>query len=249
VVSENWVRLYLPCLFGLLITVGCTHLSFERAEDWERGAPARLYLPESIVRFDDTVSGDVVRQRIRLRNIGGSPLRISRTEASCGCTVVSIDRDVIPPNGTATLEILIDTTGKVGAVEKTVSIFSNDTVEPEARLTLKVRVKSPAHRGMSVEGVTIFHGECRRCHVDVGMGLSGERLFQADCAMCHRSKDDEYSPGPPIEVLRVIEMDALKRATTKGIPDSSMPGFSKAEGGPLTEEQIQSLLQFLRGNP
>jgi len=145
------------------------------------------------------------------------------------------------------MEVLVDTSGKMGPVEKTITVRSNDPVQPELVLTLKVRVKSIAHGDTSVESSSIFQGECRRCHVNAGSGLSGRRLFEADCAMCHRTKDEDYSPGSPVEVLRLIPVEVLEQGIRNGVSGTSMPGFAKSEGGPLDESQVRSLVDYLSG--
>ncbi len=247
VVSTPWPLFKGILLFLILSAIaGCMHFRFEKAEDTERGVPARLYLTGQDIDMGEAVSGEAVRKDIRLRNIGGSPLRITRTEASCGCTVVDLDQNVIPPGGMAIMGLLVDTTGKMGPVEKTVTLFSNDVLEPEITLRLRVRVTSPAHKEIEVESGSIFRGTCRKCHVEPGMGLSGERLFDASCSMCHRSKDDAYSPGPPEEVLRTFAADILEKGIQEGVPGTSMPGFGKSAGGPLDEAQVQSLVNFIR---
>ena len=41
--------------------------------------------------------------------------------------------------------------------------------------------------------------------------------------------------------------DKLKRGIEEGVKGSSMPGWADTKGGPLTKEEMDSLVEFIKG--
>jgi mono/diheme cytochrome c family protein len=91
----------------------------------------------------------------------------------------------------------------------------------------------------------VFKGDCAKCHVEPAVGRTGQALFEAACAICHES---------PHRATMVTDLRALKVAPTPeywqamishGKPNTLMPAFLQSEGGPLTEEQVKSLVDYM----
>ncbi len=60
----------------------------------------------------------------KFKNIGKSPIIISRAKGSCGCTVPTIPKRPIMPGETAEIGVKY-ATNRVGAFSKTVTLYSN----------------------------------------------------------------------------------------------------------------------------
>jgi cytochrome c oxidase cbb3-type subunit 3 len=74
-------------------------------------------------------------------------------------------------------------------------------------------------------------------------------LFGTNCSACH---GDDASIGPSISVqnplyLAVVPKDFLKKVIADGIKGTAMPAFAKANGGNLTDQQIDILVDDLAG--
>jgi mono/diheme cytochrome c family protein len=74
-------------------------------------------------------------------------------------------------------------------------------------------------------------------------------LFGTNCSACH---GDDASIGPALSVqnpfyLAIVPKDVLKKTITDGIKGTAMPGFGKVNGGNLTDEQIDILVNNLAG--
>jgi cytochrome c oxidase cbb3-type subunit III len=74
-------------------------------------------------------------------------------------------------------------------------------------------------------------------------------LFGTNCSACH---GDGASIGPALSVenplyLAVVPKDVLKKIIADGIKGTAMVGFAKANGGELTDEQIDILVNNLAG--
>ena len=69
-------------------------------------------------------------------------------------------------------------------------------------------------------------------------------LFKDNCQACHAG---ETNIGASISMrdpfyLAIIPRDVLRKITAEGIPGTTMPGFAKANGGELTDEQVDIIV-------
>jgi hypothetical protein len=69
-------------------------------------------------------------------NAGTEELEIRRISTSCGCTAALTSDRTVPAGGTTTLQVTLETRKYRGAVERSVSIASND---PRRVHTVRVR--------------------------------------------------------------------------------------------------------------
>jgi hypothetical protein len=171
---------------------------------------------------------------IPLKNITAKPLKIISLESSCGCTSAIIINGNIGSGKTGSIRVTIDTTGKIGRVVKTIEVMTDISQTPSV-LKLRGSVK---HSGDGVvDAGAIFRSDCKRCHVGEDIkSKHGEMLFNAVCFMCHKDHST-YK-----HLSRVL----LEKSISGGITNTSMPGFAETNGGPLSPEQISSLVDFLK---
>jgi cytochrome c oxidase cbb3-type subunit III len=69
-------------------------------------------------------------------------------------------------------------------------------------------------------------------------------LFTGNCQACHAG---EANIGAAISMrdplyLAVVPRDVLRKVIVEGIPGTTMPGFLKANGGDLTDEQVDIIV-------
>jgi len=77
---------------------------------------------------------------------------------------------------------------------------------------------------------------------------AGANLFTENCAACH-GEQGEGSVGPALNSIEFLEMspDELVFSLTRtGVPGTRMPAWGQAFGGPLTDEQVQQIVAFIR---
>ncbi|MEB3245225.1 MAG: DUF1573 domain-containing protein [Vampirovibrionales bacterium] len=226
-------------------------------------APPTLLAEPWVQTLGDVKTDAKAATEYRLRNIGGKPLKIYSAEPSCGCTVAKLSKDTILPGQFATLKINLDTSIKLGHVEKTIALFSNDPdpEHQELKLVANVLPNFKGHKPVAVKNpLVLFQGQCATCHVQKGIGKSGEALFNADCAMCHGiGGSGRVAPAliantkgvlPLLPDNRYHDATFLKNLNliiSNGSPTSpTMPPFSQHKGGPLTDSQIESLVTYLK---
>jgi len=75
--------------------------------------------------FEKVISGEIVEHKYAFKNTGNKDLLILDTKSSCGCTVPEYDSEPIKPGEKSSIKVRFDTTGKKGAQDKKVTIFTN----------------------------------------------------------------------------------------------------------------------------
>lgn len=224
------------------LAIGVT-LSACRAE----AAAPRLTLPSKSIDLGVSSPGDKPSGFFMLRNTGSAPLNIIEIKPSCGCTVARLDKKVIKPGGSVKVMVAIDTGGKTGRYAKTIKIKTDDPLTPEAVVEITGTVIIEEH-GKGVDASVIFSAGCAACHAKPAEGKLGEPLFEAVCSMCH----GHYGLGgsaPRINALQFVENNTdkyIRQVIEQGVKDTSMPGFTASKGGPLNEEQVNSLINIIR---
>ena len=78
-----------------------------------------------------------------LRNTGSYPIKILRTQTSCGCTAAVNDGRAIPPGGVGKVEVSFKTLNRHGLYEEPIVIDTNDPNARESTVILRVLVRNP----------------------------------------------------------------------------------------------------------
>jgi mono/diheme cytochrome c family protein len=91
----------------------------------------------------------------------------------------------------------------------------------------------------------VFRGDCARCHLQPGLGKQGHELYQSMCGVCHEAEHRAAQVPDLRNLSHATNTDHWRNWITHGKAGTLMPAFSKTEGGPLTPEQIDSLVDFL----
>jgi mono/diheme cytochrome c family protein len=223
------------------------------------GGPHQVLVPEISVsetefNFGKLEEGIETRHTFKITNKGKKPLKIFETKATCGCTVPKVKKDLIAPGETVDLEVVMDTSMKQGNVSKPITIRSNDPMKRVLTIHVKAQVRGP-HADLVSSGeqrtAKIFTGRCAACHVEKGVGKIGEELFMADCSMCHGARAKGI-PGvaPALTPFDYHQKDFaahMRKIIAFGSKaHRSMPGYLKTAGGPLSDSEIDSLVEYLK---
>lgn len=96
-----------------------------------------LSVDKPVFDFGTIPQGKKIDYIFKLANKGDSPVTITRTRTSCGCTVANVSSNTIAPGKSADLKVSFDSTNFGGKVTKTVTVESNDPATPTTTLTVK----------------------------------------------------------------------------------------------------------------
>jgi hypothetical protein len=85
-------------------------------------------------------SSEALKHTVTLKNVGDEPLNISGVKPSCGCTTAPIDKDILKPGETASIDVSFKAGTSTGPKTKTIRITSNDPSKPILTYRLKANV-------------------------------------------------------------------------------------------------------------
>ncbi len=190
----------------------------------------------------------------QVKNASSVPVVIKEVRPSCGCTTVDLPPTpwALAPGAGGSVRALVDFRGKEGDLDKALFIASSAGAQ-----TLLMHVKVPAmdeearkrnQRVAAANRQAVFHDECALCHSVPAAGKEGAELFQAICGVCHLAPH-RASMVPDLLAARE-KRDAAwwTKWITEGKDGTLMPAFARAQGGPLTDLQIATLVDYLLAN-
>ncbi|MFQ5455265.1 MAG: DUF1573 domain-containing protein [Nitrospirota bacterium] len=194
--------------------------------------------------FGRITQGKIVEHIFRFVNIGNEDLIIKEVNTSCGCTAALISSETIKPDEEGEIQISYNSEARSGKVTRKITVVSNDPVEPEKELVINAYVDASMHEGFK-SGDSLFSERCGSCHAEPAEGKKGKELYEAVCHFCHGIRGEGKTAPPLIGKWRVGEK-SLRDTIMKGVAGTEMPAFGKKNGGPLYDEQIESLLSYIR---
>lgn len=194
----------------------------------------------------------------KVSNVSSSEAVIDDVKPSCGCTLAKMPGKPwhIAPKESSKMEVLVDLRGKKGVLFKEIGVVSSNSPK---LLTIMVNIPESSTNGMTPEQINriwgrelaatdrqaVFKTECVKCHLVPAFGKSGQALYQVACGICHEAKH-RATMVPDLHALKTeIAPDYWKNWVTHGKAGTLMPGFAAAEGGPLDNAQINSLVEYL----
>ena len=183
---------------------------------------------EQVIGEKSVPTGKEIKGKLILKNKGDELLKIHGVSSTCGCTTLKLKERRIQPGDEVDLNFVVDTRGKLGMVEKTITVHSNDPESPWKEIVTFHALPS----GMEgADTQAIFTPACSSCHIDNGINKKHEDLYQAVCAMCH--------PTAKFNLRGVVLSDMI----SKGQKLIAMPAY----GEHLSKDQINSLVEYIEG--
>jgi mono/diheme cytochrome c family protein len=204
-----------------------------------------------------------------LTNVSPAEVLINSVRTSCGCTVARLPAQPwhIASGSNGPIDVTVNLAGKMGTISKGVTV---DTSVGVKQLTVMVHLPtaSPSTPGalpiqsagtmgdadrlknmqqaLADRQVVFKSQDCAKCHAEPAKGKTDGRLLYAGvCATCHNS----HLRAAMVPDLRTLNhptyADYWRQWTAHGRPGSMMPAFAESEGGPLNEQQIAALVDFM----
>jgi len=206
-------------------------------------------------------TNDAARFTVAFTNISSGKVAIMDVHPSCGCTTAELPQRpwIIEAgqNGAFPVSVNLNATGRQGPLFKSVKITTDKgfkevylriTIDPIKMADITEADRERFMAMSKADRQAIFKDDCVRCHVKKGEGKYGQALYEADCAICHDA-EQRAAVVPDLHKLKVpTNPDFWRQWITHGKPGSLMAAFSTAEGGPLNDMQIKSLVDYLSQN-
>jgi mono/diheme cytochrome c family protein len=74
------------------------------------------------------------------------------------------------------------------------------------------------------------------------------QLYTSNCSGCHGA-DGRLGAARPLNdplYLALVDAETLRQVIAQGVPRTSMPAFARQQGGDLTDQQIQAIVDGIR---
>lgn len=194
-----------------------------------------------------------------ITNISTGDVTVNFVQTSCGCTVAKLPSQpwVLGPNSNGQISATMQLAGTPPGGSKTKTLTVN-TDKGNKTLIAKANIlPAPAPASMSeadrasnqklamADRQAVFKGDCAKCHVEPGQNKMGKDLFAASCGVCHEAQHRASFVADLHHLTEPTSPEFWKNWIEHGKPGSLMPAFSQAEGGPLNEMQVASLVAYL----
>ena len=201
---------------------------------------------------------DAAHFTISFTNLTAGKVAIMDVHPSCGCTTAELPQRpwIIEAgaSGTFPVTVNLNAAGHQGTLFKSVKVTTDKgmkdiylriTIDPVKMAEITEADRERFLAMSKADRQAIFSGDCASCHVKRGEGKYGKALYDADCAICHDA-EQRATVVPDLHKLKVpTNPDFWRQWVTHGKPGSLMAAFSQAEGGPLSDMQIASLVEYL----
>lgn len=213
-----------------------------------RQAQGRLVFEEKFFDFGTVTEGDIIRHTFKFRNVGAGPARIVKTDTSCGCTTLNGVIREYAPGERGELEVAIDTKGKKGIVVKTVTVTMANNDVPAIEIAMPMKLEPPPHPKMEKLRNINAEAACKSCHLASAVGESGVFLYHHICVQCH-GKKGSGGFGRALNDAKwqkAVDDAYIRKVIKQGLPESGMPAFVEGVTPPLTDEQLESLIAYIR---
>jgi mono/diheme cytochrome c family protein len=196
----------------------------------------------------------------KVTNVSVKEAVINSVDTSCGCTVAKLPSQpwLLAPGANGELQATVDWRGKWGVLIKTITLATSAgprvlTVKVDAgdlpADTEQMSRRTGNLRIAAADRQAVFKNECAKCHAEPAAGKTGAALYRVACAICHDTPHPANSMVPNLWALNHPTDRAFwQQWVAHGKINSLMPAFAKSEGGPLSEEQIDSLAGYLERN-
>ena len=147
--------------------------------------------------------------------------------------------------------------GKSGVVMKSLTLFTD---KGQKVLMLKTTILAPDPQLMTVadrdrnqllaktDRQVVFKGDCARCHVEPVIGKFGKDLYVVACGICHEAEHRATMVSDLRNLPNDTNAEYWKLMCSMGKTNTLMPAFAQAQGGPLSDSQIASLVDYLTAN-
>ena len=192
-----------------------------------------------------------------LTNVSAQVVTINQVFTSCGCTVAKLPEQPwhIAPGATGQISATMNLAGKFGTSSKTLTVNSDKgvkqlivqvTILPAGvaqQMTAQDREKN--QKLAIADRQAVFKGDCASCHAAPAKDKYGQQLFTAACGVCHEGQNRGTMVPDLHAIAQQTNADFWRNWITHGKPGSLMPAFAISEGGILSDEQINSLVNYL----
>jgi mono/diheme cytochrome c family protein len=208
--------------------------------------------------YTATTNETEAKVSFNVTNVSTGEVIIRTLKPSCGCTVARMPQTPwrLAPGESGEIQVVTNLRAKRGTLNKVVLVDSTAGLKV---LRFKIRIPDPPDGAAAAERrsrnqqaaqadrQSVLRGDCATCHTVPALGKTGAALYDAACEICHQT-EQRASMVPDLNIVRRRPTGPGYWRTwiNQGRAGTLMPAFAQSEGGPLTKEQVDSLVEFLQ---
>lgn len=192
-------------------------------------------------------------------NATSEEVTINSVQTSCGCTAARLPSYPNPwtlkPGEGGEVGATMDLTGKFGTIMKTVTLVTSvgqfplvaKAVLPQEAFAQMQRQdnRSKNMQVAAADRQAVFRNDCATCHVQPTVGKHGRELYATACGICHEAEHRASMVTQLRGRTGTFPRDYWLQWIRQGKEGSLMPAFELRKGGPLGDDQIESLATYL----
>jgi hypothetical protein len=242
-------KIIVPALLGAigLLTVidlsGAEIVPAEATPKTNSGAP-RILFEKTTYDFRRTSQGGDLSGTFTFKNVGNGALKMEKPLPSCGCTVASVKPDLLQPGDKGELTFTLSLPKGRAALQKTITVVSNDPENPRTVLTVKADYLPLYEVTPATLYVRMRRGETTNIHARVtrtdGKPIQISRMKSSQPWIIARSDPEAASTNGAVRISAEVKPDGKPRYFTELLnvftEDSERPAFSVAISGRLIGE-------------
>jgi Protein of unknown function (DUF1573) len=133
---------YIVIILLALLFLGAGGKEAPEVKETTKGFPV-IAVDSDAFSFPEVEAGTKIEAAFVVRNEGDALLKIDQITATCDCTTACEKKFEIAPSKTKKLVVTLDTSYRVGDLDKTVILKTNDPKTPELTLHIKGKTFEP----------------------------------------------------------------------------------------------------------
>lgn len=114
---------------------------FRKLSENDKALAAGISFKKTRHDFGNIKKGETVEHKFEFTNTGKSNLIIRKTKASCGCTAVNMEKNIIKPGEKGWIKAVFDSKGRSGKQRKSISVIVNDPQSPSHTLWIEGEIE------------------------------------------------------------------------------------------------------------
>jgi len=237
-------RLFLPVIIGVILISSCA--GFSKVS--KTSGKGEIVFDNEYHSFGKVTEGDVVSHTFGFINNGPGVIRLVKTRSTCGCTTTKGALKEYEPGERGEITVTLDTQDKHGIVVKTIDILLENGETEFVSVSIMAELIPAPHPVVENRLTITSNPKCKSCHLDSGVGQKGGYLYHRICVQCHgtRGKGGAAVALSGKEFQERISDGDLRNVIRHGLADQGMPPYVEGVSPPLTENQVDSLVKYLR---
>jgi mono/diheme cytochrome c family protein len=183
-------------------------------------------------------------------NVAGREVVLQTLRPTCPCTVASVGQALpwrMQAGETGRVEVNVDLRDRWEPFKQTIAVETS-AVTNQIELLIRTPELTPREKNRRrafADRQAVFKGDCAKCHLNPAAGQPVAIQYQVLCGTCHDAAD-RAEMVPALETTskakdRLYWEEWLRR----GKPGTFMPAFAKRYGGPLNDDELERMIQYV----